>query len=142
MNHHYESPASEVLNRGRGIIQTHRPAFWLYGILFVTGIILGFQGLGAALANISVTVGLAFVGTFAFAALALWIILQLADLDPKPASVAAAAFLGGALIATPFSQIASTSLTHIFNQFTSNPQISGALSAATGEEYLGTVYGS
>ena len=81
------------------------------------------------------TVGLAFVGTFAFAALALWLILQLADLDPKPASVAAAAFLGGALIATSFAQISSAPLTHIFSQFTSNPQISGALSAATGEEY-------
>ncbi len=136
MNHHYESPASEVLNRGRGIMQSHRPAFWLYAILFVTGVIFGFQGLGTALANISVMGGLAFFGTFVFAALALWLIFQLSDLDPKPASVAAAAFFSGALITTFFVQFTSGSLTHIFSQFTSNPQVSGALSAATGEEYF------
>ncbi len=135
MNHHYESPASEVLNQGRGIIQTHRPAFWLYALLLVMGTVLGFAGLGSALANFSMTVGLAFVGTFMFAALVLWLLLQLTDLDPKPTSIIAAAFLGGAFITTAVVQFSSATLENVFSKLATDPAVSGALSAATGEEY-------
>lgn len=135
MSGSYGSPASEILSRGRGLVQTQRPAFWLYAALFVVGATLASIGLVGALEGVTAASGLGMAGVILFGAAALWFILQLADLDPKPMSIAAAALLGGALVATSIVQIAAEPLSHVFGTFISDAGVAGAFSAATGEEF-------
>ena len=135
MSGSYASPATEVLNHGRGLIQPHRPASWLYAALIIAGAVLGFLGLGTALESVTVSGGLGFAGMFVFATVVFWLILQLADLDPKPMGVAVGAFLGGALISTSMAQITTTPLSHLFGNIFSNSSVVTAFTAATGEEF-------
>ena len=64
----------------------------------------------------------------------MWLIGLLSDLDPKPASIVGAAFLGGVFLATAFSQIVSPPATHVFAQAFSTGPVQGAFTAATSEE--------
>jgi len=50
-----------------------------------------------------------------------------ADLDPKPMSIAAAALPGGALVATSIDQIASVPLPYVFGALISDTAVAGAL---------------
>jgi hypothetical protein len=120
VSEHYDSPASIRLNHGRGFVQTHRPAFWAAVVLLAVGIVLGGFGLLTALETISFINALLFGCVFAFAALAIWVILQISDLDPKPASMVAAAFAGGALVPSSIVQTMSGSLGHVFSKVVSD----------------------
>lgn len=135
MSGSYDSPATEVLNHGRGLIQPHRPASWLYAALIIAGAVLGFLGLGTAMENITVSSGLGIAGLFVFATLVFWLILQLADLDPKPMGVAVGAFLGGALISTSVAQFIAVPVSNIFGKVFSDSRVVTAFAAATGEEF-------
>ena len=134
MSGSYDSPATEVLNHGRGLIQSHRPASWLYAALIVAGAVLGFLGLGTAMESITVSSGLGIAGLFVFATLVFWLILQLSDLDPKPMGVAVGAFLGGALISTSVAQFITVPVSNMFGKVFSDSSVVTACAAATGEE--------
>jgi hypothetical protein len=89
-------------------------------VLFAVGIALGGFGLLSALESFSSVNALLYGGVFAFAALIIWGILQISDLDPKPASMVIAAFAGGVLIATSIVQTMSGSLGPVFSKVVSN----------------------
>ena len=131
----HTSLGSEALLHGRGIAQPHRPAFWVFGALLVAGFVLTIPGLVSALFGVHLSSGLGIAGTVLFAAAGLWFITWLSDLDPKPASIIGAAFLGDAFVATAFSQIVSPPLMHAFGEVFSSQPVQNAFAAVRGEEF-------
>jgi len=135
VSHRYDSPAGDLLTEDRGFIQPHRPAFWLAVVLMVVGVALNLTTLPALIEGFNLEVGFAYLATLAFAALFIWVIGVISDLDPKPTNVVVGLFALGALAGPMVPGFLVDPLTTGVGTFVTDADLVTAIAAATGEEY-------
>jgi RsiW-degrading membrane proteinase PrsW (M82 family) len=135
VSYHYDSPAADLLTEGRGFVQPHRPAFWLAMVLMAAGVALNLMSLPSILGGFNLEVAFAYLSTFAFTALFIWVIGVISDLDPKPANMVVGVFALGALAGPTVPGFLIDPLLTFFGTFIADADLVVAFGAATGEEY-------